>query len=297
MFSSSDACRTIVDKVVAKKTPTIGKFHTNELRSWKQVRHKTSKGVSFADKYSAPPSLVIGLTAIDVGHHANARVKSYTSGIQPDRFEIHLDSWEDTKLYGAGCAWLEFEAESDFQFGSYNTVEDHPWTRPQIHNTRKITFARAYSTTPKVVVWLSCIDLSSGKNWRVKTFATDVSPVGFTIHIDTWADSILYTAVASWVAYSAGKEGVASGSFTTLDTRSWNKPQMYNSGHEGFQNGVFEKPPRMFLAINSLDIDHGQNLRLGVTADHVSAGGMTWHLNAWEDTILYSAGASYIALR
>lgn len=298
MFTSLVASRAIVVKAVAKKNPAIGTFHTNELRSWKEVWQKTSKVVSFANKYSAPPNLVVGLTAVDVGRNANVRVRSSTSGVQHDRFEIHLDSWEETTLYGAGCAWLELEAtESDFQYGSYHTIEDHPWTQPQIHNTRNITFARAYPAVPKVVVWLSCIDLSSGKNWRIKTFATDVSAVGFTIHIDTWADSVLYTAVASWVAYSADREGVVSGSFSTLDSRSWTQPQMRNSGHEGFKGGVFEKPPRMFLAINSLDIDCGQNLRLAVTADHVSASGMMWHLDSWEDTIMYSAGASYIALR
>lgn len=284
--------------VVLKKNPIIGTFHTKELRSWKQVRAKTSKVVSFTHAYSTIPSLLLGLTAVDVGNGANVRVKSYTSKIQLDRFEVNLDSWEETTLYGAGCAWLEIEADDkDFQFGSYHTIEDHPWTRPQIHNTRKITFKRAFATAPHVVVWLSCIDLSSGKNWRIKTFATDVSAKGFTIHIDTWADSVLYTAVASWLAYPVDRAGVTSGSFTTLDIRSWAQPQLYNSGHEAFKSGVFEKPPKMFLALNSLDMGRGRNMRLSVKADNVSATGMTWHLDSWEDSVLYSAGASYIALR
>lgn len=237
---------------------------------------------------------------VDTGQNANARVKAYTSGIQKDRFEVHLDTWEDTTLYSAACNWLEIPADDpDFQFGSYSTLEDHPWYQPQTHSWRKITFKRQYSTPPTVVVWLTAFDMRRNKNWRLKTFATDVTKSGFTINIDTWEDSVLYSAVASWLAYTANRDGICSGRFSTLDLHTWHHPQLYNSAYETFSglSNAFSAPPHgLFLAIDSLDIKHGHNLRLAVKASSISATGMTWHLDAWEDTILYSAGASYIAL-
>lgn len=73
------------------------------------------------------------------------------------------------------------------------------------------------------------------------------------------------------------------------------KPQVYYRAWESFPTSIFNKPPRVFLALNALDIDHRWDLRLLVRAGDVSPAGMTWYLEAWSDTIVYSAGASFIA--
>lgn len=242
------------------------------------------------------PGLVVGLTTLDASCDANVRVKAYTSAIQRDCFTIHIDSWMNTTLYGAGCTWLQIEADDrDFQYGSYHTLEDHDWYKYPAQNTRKVNFKRPYLAIPKVVVWLSVIDVGHGSSWRIKSYATDVTAQGFTIHIDSWLDSRLYSAMASWVAYPADTPGIAGGIVSTQSIRSWAQPRASNSAFEAFDVGVFKKQPRVFMALNALDIDRNQNMRLKVKADNVSAAGMTWHLNAWTDTTLYSAGASYIA--
>lgn len=281
-------------KALVKRNPVIGTFGTSEIRSSQQPQQRNSKTVTFANKYAMVPGLVIGLTLVDIARDSNIRINAYASEIQSDKFKINLDTWDDTKkLYGAACAWLAIEADDpDFQYGSYHTIEDHDWTRTPLQNTRKIIFKRAYHAAPTVVVWLSVLDFGNKANWRIKTFATYITTTGFTIHIDTWGDTKLFGAMASWVAYPANRLGVASGSFST---RSSGQPQVYNSAFEAFGSGVFVKQPRIFMALNAFDIDRRQNMRLLVKADNVSAAGMTWHLNAWTDTTLYSAGASYIA--
>lgn len=285
-------------KAVVKTNPTIGSFTTNESGSCRQGSQRTSKIFTFGNKYNMVPGLVVGLTYLDVGCKGNVRVNAYPSEIQRDRFKINLDTWNDTTLYYATCAWLAIEADDmDFQYGSYHTLEDHDCKSAPLHNTRKITFKRKYPTAPAVVVWLNVIDLGSAANWRIKTFATNVTATGFTIHIDTWADTKLYAAMASWVAYPMDRPGVASGCFSTLDTRSPGQQQIFNSAFEPFEKGVFENPPRLFLALNALDINPTVTMRLLVKADNVSATGMTWHLNSWRDSSIYSAGASYIAFR
>lgn len=289
-----------------KTNPSIGTFNTHELRDCQEVRQNTSKTVTFAKNYAIVPGLVVGLTMVDVSRKANVHVKAYHTSLERDSFTINLDSWADTKLFGAACAWLAIDAnDTDFQYGSYDTLEDHTlqehtrkndiWGGTPMSYTGKITFKRAYLSVPKVVVWLNIFDLGSKANWRIKTFATDVTANGFTIHIDTWSDTELYYAKVSWVSYPADRPGVASGSFNTYGVKSSTEPQLYYRAHQAFPTGVFDKPPRVFLALNTLNIDNRRDLRLLVKAEDVSATGMTWHLDAWSDTILHSAGASFIA--
>lgn len=242
------------------------------------------------------PGIVVGLTLVDICYKTTVRVSGYASAIRLDCFEINLKSWSDTTLHAAACDWLEIEADDlDFQYGSYHTIEHYHWSKTPVQNTQKITFKRAYPSAPKVVVWLNLFDMGPQADWRVKTFATDVTATGFNLHLDTWSDTKLMWTMASWIAYPTDRPGLASGSFSTRDIRSPGQPQQYNSAFEPYPRGVFEKPPRVFLALNSLEIGRGRSLRLKVTADNVTAAGMTWHLDTWMDTILGSAGASYIA--
>ncbi|KAL0638996.1 hypothetical protein Q9L58_001877 [Maublancomyces gigas] len=285
-------------KVIVKANPTIGTFKTSEIRPIQEIRSKTSKTVSFENKYTMVPGVVVGLTLVDICQKMAARVSGYASAIRLSSFEINLDSWNDTRLFEAACDWLEIEADDlDFQYGSYHTIEHYHWSATPAENTQRITFKRAYQSPPRVVVWLNLFDIATQFVKRIKTFATDVTATGFNLHIDSWSDTKLGWAMASWLAYPTDRPGLASGSFSTRDIRSPGQPQLYNSSFEPFPSGVFEKPPKVFLALNSLEIDNKHNQRLKVTADNVSATGMTWHLDSWCDTILYSAGASYIAFR
>lgn len=278
-------------------SPAIGSFDTAELRSPQELRSLTSRMVSFANPYSVPPSLHIGLTRVDIGKKQNVRVKSYASDIRKDCFNIHVDTWGGTALYGASCTWLEVEADDpDFQFGTFTTLDDHPCAKPQMLTTRLIAFPQQYSQPPKVVVWLTGFDIKRNKTWRVKAYATCITATSFTIHIDTWDDTVLFSGTASWIAYPADKANIYSGSFNTIDVRPSNPTQHMNSAYANFGTGVFSTPPRVILAINSIDISCKRNLRLEARASSVSAAGMTWHLNSWGDTNLYTAGASYIAI-
>jgi hypothetical protein len=49
------------------------------------------------------------------------------------------------------------------------------------------------------------------------------------------------------------------------------------------------------MAINSLDYACGRNLRLRLSTSSVTNTGLTWHLQSWWDSIMYSAGASFFA--
>lgn len=280
------------------RNPAVGTFNTNEVRPWNQPRPKTSRSIFFAKPYSAPPGLPVGLNMLYIANKSVLRVRSVASNVQNGRFDIAIENWINEKtLYAGACTWLEVEAnDSNFQFGKFDTMEDYAWDNPQVHHTRLVTFPRAYSAPPKVEVWFSLLELHRNHDRRVKTYTTDVTATSCTIHIESWGDTILNFATATWVAYPADKPNIASGRFSTNDVRPSDHPQLYNNAYVGFKSNVFTSPPRVLMAINSLEFTDSHDLRVLVKASSVSAAGMTWHIDSWADTNLYSTGASYIAL-
>lgn len=272
-------------------------FNTMETRQWNQPGQEAVKRQVFPKDLGAPPRMALGLAWLDVANTANLRVNAFADNISARSADVHINAWADTRLYSAGCTWFcePPSTYADFQVGQFSTQEDHAWNTEQAKTSRRIKFPRSYGAAPKVVVWLNQLDMASDKNWRVAATATDIDASGFTINIETWADSRLYSAAAAWIAYPADKHGVVSGSYSTLDIRPWDKPQLQNTGREDFQAGALHSTPTVLMALNRLDIDHNANLRLKLSADSVSKDGMQWHIDSWCDTTLYSAGASYIA--
>ena len=157
-----------------------------------------------------------------------------------------------------------------------------------------MTFARPYLNLPQVVVWLSNLDMACSANWRVHVYTTDITKTGFTLNLDTWADSSLYGARVVWLAHSPDNPHFASGSFSTADVRPWNKPGSQNSSKVIFYR-PFGMLPRVAIALNGLDIDHQHNLRLVASASEVTNSDFMWHLDSWGDTVQYWSGGAYIA--
>jgi hypothetical protein len=152
-----------------------------------------------------------------------------------------------------------------------------------------------YTDTPNILVWLSAIDLDKGHNWRVKAYATNVTSSGFDLNIDTWADTIMFSATASWVAYPKGREGVANGRVSSSELRDWYPPSAQDSKKVKFPAKVFDREPKVFLAISELDLDSSNNLRVKVSADKIDASGFVWRAESWGDSSMFNVGVDWIA--
>ena len=264
-----------------------GAFSIADLRPWDAPQPDNRAIVTFAQPFSDAPSVPIGLTGIDIDCAANVRISAGLEQADKTQMQVNINSWADTILYSGSCAWIEVQpGDPDIQSGQFSTTEDHAWDKPQASTSRRINFSRSYAQTPRVIIWLNSLDMSCKANWRANAYATDVTPAGFTLHLDTWADSVLYDARATWVAYSAASQNIASGSFSTNDIRPWNQPQPSNSGLIAFSQPL-SQIPRVTVGLSSIDIDCGHNLRINASITNVSQTGMTWHLDSWADTVLY----------
>ncbi|KAK7685770.1 hypothetical protein QCA50_011116 [Cerrena zonata] len=269
-----------------------GTFNTMEVRPWQRPQAHNVGLIHLSLPNTSPPKVLLGVNWLDMNI---LRIKSHVQKVTNKTVQVDLESWGDTIQSSAGCSWLSIpQDDPDLQYGRFNTMDDHVWTSPQKSTTRKITFSRPYSAPPKVVVWLESGDTGAAQNCRILTKAVNVTSHSFTIHIDTWSDTNIWSGGASWFAYSAHREDIRSGTFSTNDIRVWNQPRVENSAHVSF-GGNFVKTPHVFAALNLLDIEKGRNIRIKLRTTNITASGMTWHLDSWGDTIQYSAGGSYIA--
>ena len=65
-----------------------------------------------------------------------------------------------------------------------------------------VTFGHPFTRPPKVVVSLQKIDLQDvmANIHRIAVKAENVRLEGFDLYFETWEDSIIYNAGASWIA-------------------------------------------------------------------------------------------------
>ena len=287
-----DFIRKIYPSVISAKLET-GTFNTMDVRPWQNPQAHTTGTVQLSSSNTFPPSVLLGVNSLDMNI---LRIKSHIQKVTNSSITIDMESWGDTVQYSSGCSWLSIpRGDPDIQFGRFNTMDDHPWTRPKKSTTRKITFNPPYLAPPKVVVWLESGDTGAAQNCRIITKAENITTDSFIIHIDTWSDTNIWSGGASWLSYSAHREDIRSGTFNTQDVRAWDRPQLLNSARISFDGGAFLNTPGVFAALNSLDIERGRNIRIKLRVTDVTTSGMTWHLDSWGDTIQYSSGGSYIA--
>ncbi|KAE9389627.1 hypothetical protein BT96DRAFT_1024977 [Gymnopus androsaceus JB14] len=58
-----------------------------------------------------------------------------------------------------------------------------------------------FSTPPTVFMGLNCLDVDKSTNLRIRASASNITPTGMTWHLDGWADTTLYGAGASYIAF------------------------------------------------------------------------------------------------
>ncbi|KAI4157163.1 MAG: hypothetical protein LQ342_008503 [Letrouitia transgressa] len=259
-----------------------------------------TKEVLFDPSYNSEPKMTIALSRIDLSCKANKSVAAKINQVTKDNAIVSVDTWDTSILNGGAASWIEANSEDqDWQFGEFNTQEQRDRNDTSSQTAEKVIyFDYAYSEPPNVVVALSLIDIENAHDYRVKTYATDITNDHFTIHIDTWGNSILYAAAASWVAFPADLTSALSFSFTTAagNTKSKNSDRLDFSAYstKTGRSRKFVKTPVVRTFLNLIDIPNGKDLRIKAYSDQVTEQGFTWHADTWGDTVLRQAGVSVV---
>lgn len=93
---------------------------------------------------------------------------------------------------------LHFESGYHLQNGGSITSGTPPGDR-QIKVP--VVFKNKFEEIPQVQANINRIDAQSGPNLRAQVFVLDVTTKGFTLVLNTWADTVLYSFGANWFAY------------------------------------------------------------------------------------------------
>ncbi|KAF8517305.1 hypothetical protein BU17DRAFT_76474 [Hysterangium stoloniferum] len=272
-----------------------GAFDTRAVRPWNQPRPQTSQVIQFSTPFECPPSLALGLSVLDIQNVPDPRVTVYATDVTDTSASFHANSEEGSTLYTATTNWFGVDPrDPDFQIGEFSTTQVHPRNKPQVLTSCRITFARPFVEVPKVISVLREFHFSKDHGWRITTEVSHINCNGFTIHIKSWADTIIYSATASWIAYSPSIGDVYSGSVNTMDAHAWTQPKAQTSKAVEFQGMTFTKVPNVFFGLYSLDMSSDRNLRIKCTMDNVGRKGFTWHIDTWANSVIWSAGISYL---
>lgn len=90
-----------------------------------------------------------------------------------------------------------FEAWNRKEAGTRWTLLDGPGEREY---RRTITFNKAFSAPPEVMIGLSMLDVNPGTNDRVRVRAENITSTSFDVVFSTWADTNVYGLGANWIA-------------------------------------------------------------------------------------------------
>lgn len=64
------------------------------------------KRVNFQSPFKQPPKLTYGFYFLDSSHTKNLRVVAKTSKVTNTGFQVIMNPWHDTVLYGAKISWM-----------------------------------------------------------------------------------------------------------------------------------------------------------------------------------------------
>ncbi len=70
------------------------------------------------------------------------------------------------------------------------------------HNDTRVMFKKVFKKKPNVIVNLSRIDCAHDRNLRINASVIEIQRTYFVVRVESWADTIIYSSIVSWVAAS-----------------------------------------------------------------------------------------------
>ncbi|KAJ2912584.1 hypothetical protein MD484_g7824, partial [Candolleomyces efflorescens] len=276
----------------------IGTYVTDGWWTRTKEAERYSETINFSTPFQKVPRIALGLTMLDIGRtaHTVIRVNTTTNNITKENFVCTARSWREGIFHNAKVDWIAIDNPT-WQCGVFNSQDTKTFDRSSEH---RINFSKPFEDAPPMVfVCFSGLDLT-GK-WNARVYATNVDPAGFTIAIINCGEegglaSRLISAAVNWIAVPASdvmkKKNVWIGGFAT-----GRRENVFDSegGHVDFRF-TFKRTPKVFVGLRQFSAGNERNLRLRVTKSSITTQGMDWNISKWDDTLLYSAGANFIAV-
>ena len=267
----------------------ISVWQTKNVPATTAAGTKNHKVITYASEESEVPNVAVGFKMISmsnsvIGHRIGGR--AFGTSFYEDKFTLNIDSLPHTKMYNGGAMWYKYSATDPDLQSAVVRVTNSPQTL-KASVTRRVTFERPYTTQPKVFVGITGFDISA--EWHLHVYATDIDVNGFTLHVDPWGLAELYSAHVTWMAFSANRTDITTGTFSSHDNGNFNGQAVIKPPLSG--------SPQVFYAITKFDSEEKQDMEIRVDISSVSPGGFNWKVaEPGSVKTNYSVSASYVAV-
>jgi len=171
---------------------------------------------------------------------------------------------------------------------------------------RKIPFQKPFAHPPKVVVFISGIDVAVNDDHRINVDCELVDQNGFTLIVSSWGKTIIRQCNVSWFAVDVSLSGIPPLILTGREAfkrgvNNWNLTGSLGdrSHHHSlkFTNPFHDHAPLSFAAFSLVDILNIDDLRIttNVREDHKSKESLVLDISTWLATQVWSTHVSWIA--
>jgi hypothetical protein len=79
------------------------------LNSGTGQRSFRSPDINFQPPFPGTPQILLALSGIDSEHTANLRITVHPDDIEPEEFNIVVNTWDDTLIHSVNVTWLAFD--------------------------------------------------------------------------------------------------------------------------------------------------------------------------------------------
>ena len=67
-----------------------------------------SQHINFENKYERPPKVLVFLNKLDSDKNKNLRINIFSSNIDASGFDLNIQTWDDSSIYGFRIIWFSF---------------------------------------------------------------------------------------------------------------------------------------------------------------------------------------------
>lgn len=275
---------------LATPGPDTGFFSTGEVPAGAGKDQRFSRVIGLPKGQTGQgPCIRAGVNAInlDAVPGGSIRLSASIENVNLESFEVVAQTWNTSILNDATLTWIEHKEDAkDTQTGWWQTNNYQ-----QSSASYRLNFNTPFDEPPNVVMWFHYLDLVNNTQWRIHTYAADITRQGFEIKIDCWNTNQFFKAGVTWIAYKKGKLDIDSGKFCEDSQRA--KLQPRKTREVEFGGGKFVQPPTVLSGISMIDHTSSKPLKIASLAKGVSARGFTWSL---ETETAWTCNAEYIAI-
>lgn len=178
---------------------------------------------------------------------------------------------------------------------TFDTSEVRAWDRPNQKTSKVITFSQPYSVPPLIALGLTSLDIENRASVGVYSYVDVLRNDICRINIATFADVVAYSAGCVGLEVKSDDLNFQCGNLSTARDRRWHVPQIKDTYLINFSH-PYSETPFVVVWLKGFNLCLDNNRCLSTYATDITTEGFTLNIETWNDSVLYGADISWIAL-